>query len=119
MPQYFKSAVPVRLASLHGFVAMITPDEPVLVPDICYSEAAALGCVPVAQPLPDLVESNLTPEERETELKNAISALIAKNNPKDFNIDGSPRVVVLRKLVSFEVAGDEIRAAYEALTHGV
>lgn len=116
--QLFKSDKPVRLASLSGYVVVIEPDKPGLVPDVMATEAYAAGCVPVDQPLPAQGEE-LDPEEREAELKAAITALIAKNDAKDFNADGSPRVMAVRKVVSFQASGDEIRAAYEALTHGV
>lgn len=116
--QLFKSDKPVRLASLSGYVVVITPDKPGLVPDVMVPEVLAAGCVPVGEALPSQV-SELTPEEREAELKNAITALIAKNDARDFNADGSPRVVAVRKVLSFQATGDEVRTAYEALTHGV
>ena len=118
MPQLFKSATPVRLASIHGFIAWITP-EGTEVPDVCYPEAYALGAVPMDARLPTADSPQLTDDERDAELRSAITALIAKNNPKDFNLDGSPRVHSVRKVVSWDATGDEVRTAYEALTHGV
>jgi hypothetical protein len=113
----FKSDKPVRIASLTGYMVTFVPGEPQNIPEVLITEALALGCTPVTGTYVNS-DANLSADEREAELKTIITALIAKNDPKDFNHDGSPRVHAVRRAASFAATGEEIRNAFEALSLG-
>lgn len=111
------SLTPIRVASLRGHTAVITP-EGTLVPDELVPVAQQCGCavkteVEPTPPAP-LTDDGLTLSRAE-EVKEAIKQVIEKNDPKDFTQGGLPRTAAVKQVMKGPVTNEEIIEALHAL----
>ena len=114
-----KSLQNLRLETTSGHVLVFTPDKPTYVPDSVVSEARKRGCVLVdgdeAQFEDDLSRARVdfSGELRQSLLFMAVKAVMAKNDPKDFDGAGIPTADAVGELVGFTVAGSEVPPVFQ------
>lgn len=108
-----------RLATTKGHCVQFEPDTPVYVAPAIVSDAVAIGAVPVDEAV-DVIPKE-TPQrntgpaaaaDRERELINAFTKLVAANERRAFTAGGVPTTAAVEDLVGYEVSRREVNEAW-------
>lgn len=112
-----KSLSSVRIASRAGHTIVVSP-EGSFVPNVLVPEALSHGCVAVTEPTvsgvakePVSVGSEDSRDQRLIQIRDAVTTLVANNDPADFTATGIPRVAAVRRVLDDSVTSEEIAEA--------
>ncbi|NLA67481.1 MAG: hypothetical protein GX856_04420 [Gammaproteobacteria bacterium] len=103
-----------RLASTTGHVIRFQAKVPTFVPDAAVPEAMAAGCVPVDEAdvpfYEDLSRAKVefNGDVRKSMLFLAVKTLTLKNDYKNFDAGGNPKVKPVSEMIGFEVNRQEL-----------
>ena len=102
------------ISSIFGHAVQFEKDAPTHVPPIMHEAVMAAGAVPEeALPVSDK-PPELTAEERQALLVEAIEKVVLKNDASEFTAGGTPHSAVLAPMVGFQLAQGERDAAWGA-----
>lgn len=107
-----------RLETTKGHIIQFLPKEPKFVPDDAVSEAMAAGCVPVdEQDTPFYEDMTRAKVEFQGDVRKsliylAVKQTVEKNDHRDFDGAGNPKVDVLTDALGFEVFPQESVAMF-------
>lgn len=111
---FVKSQIDTRIATTSGHVFLLKAGEPTNIPDECVQVAYMRGCIPVsadAPPPSPEVRAQAEPNDEFT-LDDAVRLIIEDNDPAKLKTDGTPKVVSVRELLSFDVSVEEVAEAF-------
>lgn len=109
----------LRLATKTGHVIRFEANTPRAVPDSAVQEAMAAGCAPAnPQDAPFLDDLSRTKVEFHGDLRRstiflALTSIAEKNNAKEFDGGGTPKVEVVSARLGYEVTRKEVNDLYQ------
>lgn len=115
----------LQVSSTSGHAVAFKAGEPRAVPEHLAAECRGLGCLAPEEARAALamlggkpvdtstLADNDLPPPRDEVIRNAVEALVARNDAGDFTTNGRPRKPVLERLVGFPLSSDELDSAYQ------
>lgn len=103
-----------RLETTHGHTIVFKANTPTFVPDAAVPAAMAAGCVPVDQAGTPFHEDNtktkveFAADARESLIYLAVKRVVERNNNKDFDGSGVPKLAAINSMLGFDVIRKEV-----------
>lgn len=118
MPEFI-SLRSFRLGTTFGHVIQFEAKVPKNIPDNCVPAAMAAGCVPAdesAIPFHEDLERarvEFTGDVRKSMIFLAVKAIAEKNDPKDFDGGGTPKLAVVKEALGLEISRKDLADVYQ------